>query len=219
MPNSKYIEKAQQGDLFSGFSNKAKVTINWNSSAQLIPLFKSIGITTKDTSGKNTIDAKVLKPQKDKFNIIPIYLDYKEAAKVTSTYGENFIKQINPVSKRIHTSYHQLGADTTRITSGGRSGGKECVNLLNLPSDAETRACFVAEEGNKWISIDYSGQESFIMASIANDKAMIEELTNGSKDLHSLTAKMVFKEIPRDFPVENIKEKYHSLRQKAKGYE
>jgi DNA polymerase I-like protein with 3'-5' exonuclease and polymerase domains len=57
------------------------------------------------------------------------------------------------------------------------------------------------------------------MASVANDKAMIEELTNGSKDLHSLTAKMVFKEIPRDLPVKEIKSKYHDLRQKAKGYE
>lgn len=46
-----------------------------------------------------------------------------------------------------------------RITSGGKdkSARIEYVNLLNLPADEETRACFVAEEGNKWISIDYSG--------------------------------------------------------------
>ena len=73
---------------------------------------------------------------------------------------------------------------TLRITSGGKdkSNKVEYINLLNLPADAETRACFVAEKGNKWISIDYSGQETYLMASIANDKAIIDELTNGSGD-------------------------------------
>ena len=48
---------------------------------------------------------------------------------------------------------------TLRITSGGKDKENhvEYVNLLNLPSDAETRACFVADDGNRWISIDYSG--------------------------------------------------------------
>ena len=57
------------------------------------------------------------------------------------------------------------------------------------------------------------------MASIANDKAMLDELVNGSGDLHSLTAKMVFTQIPRDTPLKEIKEKYHDLRQESKGYE
>ena len=129
---------------------------------------------------KDSIDAKSLKPQKDKCSLIPLYLEYKEAVKVTSTYGENFLKQINPVSGRIHTNYQQMGADTTRLTSGGKDKTSkiEYINLLNLPANAETRACFVAENGNKWISIDYSGQETYLMASIANDKAIIEELTN-----------------------------------------
>ena len=62
-------------------------------------------------------------------------------------------------------------------------------------------------------------QESFLMASIANDTAMLDELINGSGDLHSLTAKMVFTQIPRDTPLVDIKEKYHDLRREAKGYE
>lgn len=57
------------------------------------------------------------------------------------------------------------------------------------------------------------------MASIANDTAMLDELINGSGDLHSLTAKMVFTQIPRDTPLVDIKEKYHDLRSDAKGYE
>ena len=77
-----------------------------------------------------------------------------------------------------------MGADTTRLTSGGKDKATktEYVNLLNLPANAETRACFVAEKGNKWISIDYSGQETYLMASIANDEAIIKELTEGSGD-------------------------------------
>ena len=108
-----------------------------------------------------------------------------------------------------------------RITSGGKdkSARIEYVNLLNLPADEETRACFVAEEGNKWISIDYSGQETYLMASIANDKAIIEELTEGSGDIHSLTAYMSYHEIPRDTPIKDIKKLYHNLRQEAKGIE
>lgn len=161
---NKYIHIERQGSLFDGFNLDPQVTINWNSAKQLIPIFKMYGVDTsvldKETkTSKDSIDAKVLKPQKDKCSLIPLYLEYKEASKVTSTYGENFLKQINPVSDRIHTNYQQLGADTTRITSGGKDKSHriEYVNLLNLPADAETRACFVAEKGNKWISIDYSG--------------------------------------------------------------
>ena len=162
-----------------------------------------------------------MKPQKDKCDLISLYLEYKEAVKVTSTYGENFLKQVNPVSGRVHTNYQQLGADTTRLTSGGKDKATktEYVNLLNLPANAETRACFVAEKGNKWISIDYSGQETYLMASIANDEAIIKELTEGSGDIHSLTAYMSYHEIPRDTPIKDIKKKYHNLRQEAKGIE
>lgn len=225
-PNSKYIYVDYQGDLFDGYDLTPKVSINWNSAKQVGPIFKKYGVEIavedKDKGGvKDSIDAKVLKPQADKCSLIPLYLEYKEAVKVTSTYGQNFLDQINPVSHRIHTSYQQMGADTTRITSGGKDkdGKTEYVNLLNIPADEETRACFVAEEGNLWISIDYSGQETYLMASIANDKAIIDELTNGSGDIHSLTAYISYPEIPRDTPIKEIKKKYHNLRQEAKGIE
>lgn len=222
-PNSKYIVRNLQGDIFNGFNTEPIVTLNWNSQQQLLPIFKSLGInvgTVQEGEEKDSLNAKVLAPQKDKSDLISIYLDYKEAVKVTSTYGQNFIDQINKVSGRIQTRYSQLGADTSRISSGGKeSNGSQLINLLNLPADAETRACFEAEDGNCWISIDYTGQESYIMASMSNDRAMIDELTNGSKDLHSLTARLVFDEIPNDYPVKDIKRNYHELRQLAKGYE
>lgn len=226
-PNDKrYTYINTQGDLFEGFNLEPQCIINWNSPKQVAVLLKELGfnLQTKDKATgemKDSIDAKVIKPQKDISDIAPIYLEYRAAQKVVSTYGENFLEQINPVSGRIHTNYQQLGADTTRITSGGKdkSQGTEYINFLNLPSDAETRRCMVAEEGNRWISIDYSGQETYLLASIANDEAIIEELTNGSGDIHSLTAYMSYKEIPRDTPIKDIKKLYHNLRQEAKGIE
>lgn len=226
-PDSKYIFIDRQGDIFSGFNLEPQVTLNWNSTKQLIPLFKKYGVNVevddREKGGtKDSIDAKSLKPQKDKCSLIPLYLEYKEAVKVTSTYGENFLKQINPVSGRIHTNFNQLGTDTGRLSSGGKDKEHKIdyINMQNLPSDEETRACFVAEEGNRWGSIDYKGEESFLMASIANDKAMLEELIHGDKDLHTLTAKIVFSNIiPKDCPTEVVKTKYHDLRKVSKGYE
>lgn len=57
------------------------------------------------------------------------------------------------------------------------------------------------------------------MADVANDKEMIRELTYGEKDLHTLTAKIVFPEIPKDMSAKEVKKQYHKLRQEAKGYE
>lgn len=213
-----------QGDLWNGFNTEPQCSINWNSSKQVQVLLEDLGfnldVKDKKTGGtKKSIDAKVIKPQKNVSDIAPIYLAYKEAVKVTSTYGQNVLDQINKVSGRIHTNYNQMGADTTRITSGGKDGNIEYINLLNMPSDEETRACFTAEKGNSWISIDYSGQETYLLASIANDKAVIKELTEGSGDIHSLTAYMSYKEIPRDTPIKDIKKLYHNLRQEAKGIE
>lgn len=224
-PNDKRFTKVDlQGDLWNGFNTEPQCMINWDSPKQVQILLEELGfnldVKDKKTGGiKKSIDAKVIKPQKNVSDIAPIYLEYKEASKVTSTYGQNVLDQINKVSKRIHTNYSQLGADTTRITSGGKDGNIEYINLLNIPADEETRACFTAEKGNSWISIDYSGQETYLLASIANDKAVIKELTEGSGDIHSLTAFLSYKEIPRDTPIKDIKKLYHNLRQEAKGIE
>lgn len=224
-PNDKRFTKVDlQGDLWNGFNTEPQCMINWDSPKQVQILLEELGfnldVKNKKTGGiKKSIDAKVIKPQKNVSDIAPIYLAYKEASKVTSTYGQNVLNQINKVSERIHTNYSQMGADTTRITSGGKDGNIEYINLLNMPSDEETRACFTAEKGNSWISIDYSGQETYLLASIANDKAVIKELTEGSGDIHSLTAYMSYKEIPRDTPIKDIKKLYHNLRQEAKGIE
>ena len=212
-----YISPYVQMSLFEELDSDSACTVKWSSSQQVVPLFEHLGINctvvdTKTKTKKKSADIKVVAPQASKCDIIPLYVTYKKAKILVDTFGQKFLDKINPVSGRIHPDYFQLGADTGRLSATNPS-------LMNLPKDAFTRSCFVAEVGNKWISCDYSGQESYIMASIANDKAMLDELINGSGDLHSLTAKMVFTDIPRDTPLKDIKSKYHDYRQKAKGYE
>lgn len=214
---SKYCSVNAQGDLFSGFDTKPRCHINWTSSQQVIPLFEDLGLNLKVLDKKTkhykkSVDIKVVEPQASKSPLIPIYINFKKSAIIVNTFGQKFLNLINPVTGRIHANFNQLGTDTGRLSSTE-------PNLQNLPHDALTRSCFVSDKGSKWISADYSGQESYLMASMANDTAMLEELTNGSGDLHSLTAKMVFQQIPRDTPLSDIKKKYKDLRQEAKGYE
>lgn len=215
--SSKYCSVNIQGDLFNGFDTKPRCHINWTSSQQVIPLFGELGLNLKVLDKKTkhykkSVDIKVVEPQASKSPLIPIYIKYKKAAIIVNTFGQKFLNLINPVTGRIHANFNQLGTDTGRLSSTE-------PNLQNLPHDAQTRACFVSDKGNRWISADYSGQESYLMASMANDEAMLEELTNGSGDLHSLTAKMVFQQIPRDMPLKDIKKNFKDLRQEAKGYE
>ena len=226
--NEQFCKIDLQGDLFreEAFDTNPKCIINWNSPQQVIPLLEAEGldllVKDKETGRmKKSVDAKVIKPQKDKSDIVQPYTEFSEAQKVVSTYGEEFIKQINPISSRLHTQYNQIGADTYRVTSGGvdKTNKTKYINFLNLPADAETRACFVAEDGNSWISIDYAGQESALLASIANDELMLKELNEGSGDIHSLVASLVFKDEIGDTPLKDIKKKFHNLRQIAKGYE
>lgn len=227
---SKFIKMAEP-DLFGFVKAGSACAINWNSSKQVIPFLESLGfnLETRDKATgnmKKSVDSTVIEGQKDVHPIAEVYLEFKAAQKVTSTYGQNFLDLINPVTGRLHTSFNQIGTDTHRYSSGGGEDkevipGKKVplVNLQNLPADAETRACFCAEKGNKWISADYSGEESVILANIARDKAMIELFTNGCGDLHSLVAKMVYPEELHDIPVEQVKKLRPDLRKKAKAPE
>ena len=211
-----------QGDLFNGFDTEPKCVINWSSQKQVIPLFELLGINVetfdkKTKQKKKSIEANVLKPQKNDFPIIPIFLKYQEAAKVVSTYGQNWLNAINPKTGRIHVDFHSIGTDTARVSSGG---GIWKLNIQNLPNDPETRACFTSEEGNAWLSADYQSQESRIIASVSKDEKMIDLFEHGCNDVHSLVAYMSYPNIiPRDTKIEDIKKLYHNWRNKAKSIE
>lgn len=223
--SSKYLKQDLQGDLFLGFQEES-CAINWDSPKQVIPLFKSLGFNLlakdKETGElKDSIEATVIESQQDISSIAYLYLQYKAAKKVTSTYGQKVIDQRNPISGRIHTNFNQLGTDTGRLSSGGKDKENdiEYLNFQNFPADSETRACFVADKGMKWISCDYSGQESRIIADVTNDPAMIDLFNNGCGDIHSLVAKMAYPDIIGDCPIEQIKKKFKHWRSEAKGVE
>ena len=139
------------------WTGKREVVINWDSPKQVTSLFKSYGINTiikERGEEKESIDAKVLSPQKKDFPILTPYLEYKEVQKEISTYGYNWKNYINPVTNRIHTSYKQL-MDTGRLSSGDKRENKP--NMQNIPSTYEFRGCFVPEKGCIMIDADYSG--------------------------------------------------------------
>lgn len=220
--DKKYIKETLQGDLFLGYQPPTCV-INWKSPTQIVPLLKSFGLNLKAKDKetgewKDSTEEKVIAPQAHLSTLIYLFIEYKGAGKGTSTYGQNVLDQINEVSGRLHTNFNQLGTDTGRLSSGGKdkSAGIEYLNFQNFPNDAETRACFVAGKGMKWISCDYSGQESRIIADVTGDKAMLDLFNHGCGDVHSLVAKMSFPDIVT-CPVEEVKKKFHSIRNDVKS--
>ena len=158
-----YIEQNLQMDLFQEFDPTPFCNINWKSPKQTIPFFELMGFKLdtfdkKTKQKKKSTDSDTIKSQR---NVCPeladAYVKFKEAAKVCDAFGENWLKAINPVTGRIHADFHQIGTITSRLSSGGGDSG---VNVQQLPRDAETRACFISEKGNLWISEDYQSQES-----------------------------------------------------------
>jgi DNA polymerase I-like protein with 3'-5' exonuclease and polymerase domains len=198
------------------FNDKIKTVINWSSSKQVIKLFKELNIKTdiidKHTGLiKNSVDAKVLAPQADKFEIIPIYTNYQKAAKLVSTYGEGVLKQINPQTGRIHTSFRQL-MDTGRMSCGGDNA----INLQNIPADEAHRGCFIPEKDNKIIVADYSGQESVVFANFSQDPEIIAFYQQGMGDMHSFIASKIYPELD-GLSMSEIKSKHKQKRQNAKA--
>lgn len=224
--DNRFIEKVIQGDLFNPSIGGITCGIKWSRPKQVVALFESLGfnLTVEDKKTKKvtkSVDAKIIKSQKHLSDIVPIYLRYKAAEKVVSTYGKSFLDSINPISHRIHTQFNQL-MDTGRLSSGGgkdKDSGRKLPNLQNLPKNPETRACFVAEEGNLWISADYKSQESVIIANITQDKAMIEFFQAGKGDIHSLAAKMAFPKELMDIPLEEVEAKDPHTRDLGKKVE
>lgn len=198
--------------------------INWNSEKQVIPLFKSLGIDTltkdKETGFmKDSIDKKVLGPQKKKHPLVGIYLEYKENQKEVSTYGENWFEYINKVTGRIHSNYTQI-MNTGRLSSGQKGKPKQGIpqqpNMQNIPSDNRTRSCFQAQPGNLLIVSDYSGQEQIVLANKSMDKDLLNFYAQGMGDMHSFIASKIFPELS-GLSLDEIKENHKQKRQIAKG--
>ncbi len=212
------------------FSTEKKVSINWSSPSQVVELFTKLGIDTQiidDKTGelKNSVEANVIERQKDKSTIVPLYLAYKKYEKVLSTYGEAILTKIHPLTGRIHTSFTQI-MNTGRLSSGGKKGDKDTINIQNiprLPEDKERvkgklyeRECFVPDLGNVFIDADYAGQENVVFANWTLDKDILEFYKKDLGDMHSFIAQKIYSHL-KDISLKTIKSKYKDERQKAKA--
>lgn len=234
-----YIER--QGSLFDGFDLTPKVNINWSSSTQVVKVAQLLGFDTtvqdkKTGEDKDSVLEKYLKSQKginDEF--LRLYFNYQEYAKVCSTYGQGHIDCINPNTGRIHTVYKQLGASSGRMSCGSNQSNTDLAklkgispsrvkypNLQQLPANEATRSSFVSDEGNNFVSCDYSAMESYLGADIYNDKEFQNEFLYGSKDTHSLFAWMVFRKECEELGctcVADVKKKAPQWRKAVKAVE
>lgn len=214
------------------FNTDLKTKINWSSSKQVIELFNYLGIEIEieDTNSddrnamKDSVNGKLLEMHKNDHPILPLYLDFKKAEKVVTTYGENWLKNIHPVTNRLHTSFNQL-LNTGRLSSGAKSkrGELRKFNFQNIPADEFTRSCFVSEEGNVLVGCDYSGQENILLANVTLDPSLLAFYDAGETDMHSFICREIAK-ISDVFPKEiatmslNDIKKYHSeSRKKTKN--
>jgi len=198
--DKKYKYFSGMNDLFTG---KQECILNWDSPKQVIALFNDYGIKTtiKDKGvDKESIDAKILDPQKDDFPILIPYLEYKGVQKEVSTYGLGWRKFINPKTGRIHTTFKQL-MDTGRLSCGDKRDGTP--NLQNLPAGEDTRSCFIPEKGNIMIDADYSGQETIILVNLSKEKNLVDFYKKGLEDMHSYIAFLMYEEI-RPCKIEDI---------------
>ncbi|NQY61242.1 DNA polymerase I [Cognatishimia sp.] len=120
-------------------------------------------------------------------------LDYRQLQKLKSTYTDALQDHIDPDTGRVHTSYSQTGANTGRFSSND-------PNLQNIPVRTEEgrriREAFVAAEGNKLISLDYSQIELRILAHIAGIDTLKQAFRDGH-DIHAMTASEMF-DVPLD---------------------
>ena len=115
-------------------------------------------------------------------------MQYRSMRKLKSTYTDALPEQINPATKRVHTSYHQA------VTATGRLSSKD-PNLQNIPVKNEEgrriRKAFVAPKGKKILAADYSQVELRIMAHLSGDAGLLNAFKEGA-DIHSATASEVF---------------------------
>ena len=238
---SKFTFVDRQGDLFSGFNLEPQVKINWSSSKQVIEVAKILGFDTsvkdkKTGEDKDSVLEKHLSTQKginDEF--LKLYFDYQEHAKVVSSFGQGHLDAINPNTGRLHTSFKQLGASSGRLSCGSNQPNTDLaklkglpakcckyMNIQQLPADEPTRSAFVAPRGYKFVSADFSAEESRLGADIYQDKEFLKEFTEGSGDTHSMFAWIVYRKECEECgckSVADVKNLAPKWRKKVKGYE
>ncbi len=153
-------------------------------------LFGEMGLEggKKTKTGQYSTPADVLEDLATEHDFAGRVLDYRQLQKLKSTYTDALQNHINPETGRVHTSYVQTGANTGRLASTD-------PNLQNIPVRSEEgrriREAFVAPEGKRLLSLDYSQIELRIMAHVAGIESMKQAFRDG-EDIHAATASEMF---------------------------
>jgi DNA polymerase-1 len=185
-------------DLERAIYADAGTDFNINSTPQLRHvLFEKLQLPVlKKTKTGPSTDADVLEELAAMgFSTPTLLLEYRELAKLRSTYVDALPARVNPETGRIHTTLNQAGAATGRLSSLE-------PNLQNIPvrtpRGEEIRRCFVAAPGFRLVVADYSQIELRVLAHLSGDDAFISAFRRG-RDIHRETAAIIF-----DVPLEGV---------------
>ena len=170
-------EESNQGSLFGG---PQREDINLDSQQQLTKALNRLGIPVPES----TRNWK-LQPLAAQYPVIATLLEYRTVQKALTSYGTNMIEMINPVTKRLHVDFRQIGAPTGRFACTN-------PNIQQVPHAVEYRRCFSGHpEGRKLVIADYSQIELRILAEFSGDRGFSNAFHSGA-DLHKVTASQVF---------------------------
>lgn len=146
------------------------------------------GLKKTAKGGNTSTAADELEKLVDAHPVVPVILEYRELNKLLNTYIDALPELMSKVDGRVHTSFNQTVAATGRLSSSD-------PNLQNIPIRTATgkkiRYAFLADRGCRLVGADYSQIELRVIASIAEDKAMLTAFHNG-EDIHRRTAAAVF---------------------------
>ena len=189
-------------DLTQKIYSIAGEEFNLNSPKQLSQiLFTKLELSPKGVKktggGQISTSADALESMRAEFEIVDLILQYREVAKLKSTYIDSLPLMMDKKG-RIHTSYQQNIAATGRLSSID-------PNLQNIPARSELgrqiKQCFVAPKNWTLLACDYSQIELRLAAHLAQDKAMLEIFSQG-QDFHTATAQRVYGVNPEDITKE-----------------
>jgi DNA polymerase-1 len=158
-------------------------------------LFEKLGLTKgKKTKTGYSTSSDVLEKLKAEHSVVNLVLEYRELAKLKSTYVDALPHLIDPRDGRVHSSFRQAATSTGRLSSVN-------PNLQNIPIRTErgrrVRKAFIAEPGALLLSVDYSQIELRVLAHMAGDEALKKAFAE-DQDIHQATAAEVFGVKPKD---------------------
>jgi DNA polymerase-1 len=155
-------------------------------------------ILKKTPTGQPSTDESVLQDLAEHYQLPQLILDYRSMSKLKSTYTDRLGEQVNAVTGRVHTSYHQAIAATGRLSSSD-------PNLQNIPvrtaEGRRIRQAFIAPPGYRILAADYSQIELRIMAHLSGDSSLLAAFAEET-DVHRATAAEVFGFAPEEVTAE-----------------